>query len=116
MQQNINGLFSGASASYAEKIHVFGTPCDMAVRFSLGFKNGNLNIAMVTEKINGKQLYIYIEENGEVTSSARRDLTFVQSQQNLSNMTSIGIDKTGSICKPGNMVMRYKKVKEDHQW
>ena len=111
VQQNINRVFSGDDAKYLEKINVFGTPYNMQDQLACGFRNDKLFIVMLTEQISSRHLLIYLDETGWAPQPTRQDVSFLQSQQNLSKMAGIGLNKSGTITKPGKMVMHYKVVK-----
>ena len=111
VQQNINRVFSGDDAKYLDKINVFGTPYNMQNQLACGFRNDKLFIVMLTEQISGRHLLIYLDETGWAPQPTRQDVSFLQSSQNLSKMTGIGLNKSGTITKAGKMVMHYKVVK-----
>ena len=111
VQQSINQVFSDSDSKYAEKINVFGSPYTMQNQLACGFRNDKLFIVMLTEKISSRHLLIYLDETGWAPQPTRQDTTFVQSSQNLSKMAGLGLNKSGTITKPGKMVMHYKVVK-----
>ena len=111
IQQNINRIFSGDEQKYAEKINVFGTPCNMKEQLSCGFRNDKLFIVLLTERISSRSLLLYLDETGWAPEPNRKDVSFVQSQSDLSKMAGMGLNKGGTISKPGKMVMHYKVVK-----
>ncbi len=111
VQQNINRVFSGDDAQYLDKINVFGTPYNMQNQLACGFRNDKLFIVMLTEQISSRHLLIYLDETGWAPQPTRQDVSFLQSQQNLSKMAGIGLNKSGTITKAGKMVMHYKAVK-----
>ena len=108
IQQNVNKVFDEETV---EKINVFGTPYNMQGMLACGFRNDKLFIVQFTEKLNDRHLLIYLDETGWAPEPTRKDSSFVQSKQNLSKMTSLGINKSGTITKPGKMVMHYKVCK-----
>ena len=108
LQQNINKSFS---QEYVDKINVFGTPCNMQGELACGFRNDKLFIVQITEKMNSRHLLIYLDETGWAPEPNRKDSTFVQNQTNLNKMTGLGLNKSGTISKPGKMVMHYKVCK-----
>jgi TPR repeat protein len=111
IQQNINRIFSGDEQKYAEKINVFGTPCNMKEQLSCGFRNDKLFIVLLTERISSRSLLLYLDETGWAPEPNRKDVSFIQSQSDLSKMAGMGLNKGGTISKPGKMVMHYKVVK-----
>ncbi len=111
MQQNINRIFSGDEQKYAEKINVFGTPCNMKDQLACGFRNDKLFIVLLTERISSHSLLLYLDETGWAPEPNRKDVSFVQSQSDLNKMAGMGVNKGGTISKPGKMVMHYKNVK-----
>ena len=110
IQQNINGVFTGSDEKYLDKINVFGTPYTMKDQLACGFRNDKLFIVMLTDRISSKNLLIYLDETGWAPEPNRKDSMFVQSQSDLNKMAGMGLNKGGTISKPGKMVMHYKVV------
>ena len=108
IQLTLNKAFDEA---YLKKINVFGTPCNMQGQISCAFRKGKLFIVLLTEKVNGKHLLLYLDETGWAPEPSRADECFVPSQQNLNKMTSLGVNKSGTVTKKGKMVMHYKVCK-----
>ena len=100
VQLEINKYFE---EKYLSKINVFGTPANMQAQLSCAFRKGKLFVVLLTEKINGKQFLIYLDETGWAPTPTREDKSFIQ------NMHSL--PKNGTITKKGKMVMHYKQVK-----
>ena len=100
VQLEINKYFE---EKYLSKINVFGTPANMQAQLSCAFRKGKLFVVLLTEKINGKQFLIYLDETGWAPAPTREDKSFIQ------NMHSL--PKNGTITKKGKMVMHYKQVK-----
>ena len=109
LQSNIDSIFS---EEYVKKIHVFGTPLNMKSQLACGFRSNNLFIVMISEKTNSKFLLIYLDETGWAPEPTRADVSFVQTTKNLSKMTGLATNKSGTITKADKMVMHYKVVKE----
>ena len=65
---------------------------------------------MLTDRISSKNLLIYLDETGWAPEPNRKDSMFVQSQSDLNKMAGMGLNKGGTISKPGKMVMHYKVV------
>ena len=99
IQLEINKSFED---KYISNINVFGTPANMQAQLSCAFRNRKLFVVLLTEKINGKQFLIYLDETGWAPSPTRQDKSFIQ------NMHSL--PKQGTITKTGKMVMHYKQV------
>ncbi|MBP5329408.1 MAG: SEL1-like repeat protein [Spirochaetaceae bacterium] len=105
IQSQMNKFFTEEEIA---KINVFGTPCTMQGEIGCGFRKGKLFVVLFTDRVNGRYLLIYLDETGWAPEPTRADTTFAQSQQNLNKMTALGINKSGTITKPGKMVMHYK--------
>lgn len=108
IQLNVNKIFSEADAN---KICVFGTPANMQGEMSCAFRKGNLFIVLLTERVNGKRLLIYLDQTGWAPEPTRQDVSFVQNQQSLGKMASLGPNEGGTVSKSGKMVMHYKVCK-----
>ena len=109
LQTSIDSIFS---EKYVKKIHVFGTPLNMKGELACGFRSGNLFMVLITEKVNSKFLLIYLDETGWAPEPTREDASFIQTSKNLSKMTGLATNKSGTITKADKMVMHYTVVKE----
>jgi len=110
-RQRLDGVFTGSEASYAGKIHMFGTPFAMSGELSLGFRSGRLLVCLLSKPFAADRAFrVYLDESGSCQGAVTKAPTCVPDIKLIPVLKSLKKGASATISCPDNVTAVFAVV------